>query len=100
PSVLLDNVDNMWDFDLATGWHQYRGDPAVSTTVWYRSGSPKCAPWTNQFGWQSDEVDELIDAAAFESDSEKRRELYVSLSRKTNEELPLWMAIKREFITG
>ncbi len=98
-SGFLDNVYNKWDFDLATGWHQYRGDPAVSTTVWYRSGSPKGAPWTNQFGWQSDEVDELIDAAAFEIDPEKRRELYVSLSRKINEELPLWMAIEREFIS-
>lgn len=32
------------NFDLATGWHQYRGDPAVSTTVWLRSGSPDGAP--------------------------------------------------------
>lgn len=29
----LSNVYNEWNFDLATGWHQYRGDPAVSTTV-------------------------------------------------------------------
>ncbi|HRO61578.1 MAG TPA: ABC transporter substrate-binding protein, partial [Burkholderiaceae bacterium] len=35
----LKNVYNDWNFDLATGWHQYRGDPAVSTTAWYRSGS-------------------------------------------------------------
>ena len=39
-------------FDIATGWHQYRNDPAVSTTVWYRSGQPKGAPWTNQWGWK------------------------------------------------
>ena len=39
----LSNVYNEWNFDLATGWHQYRGDPAVSTTVWYRSGSPRGA---------------------------------------------------------
>jgi peptide/nickel transport system substrate-binding protein len=39
-------------FDLATGWHQYRNDPAVSTTVWYRSGQPKGAPWTNQWDWK------------------------------------------------
>jgi peptide/nickel transport system substrate-binding protein len=34
------------------GWHQYRNDPAVSTSVWYRSGQPKGAPWTNQWGWR------------------------------------------------
>ena len=29
-------------FDLASGWHQYRNDPAVSTTVWYRSDGSLC----------------------------------------------------------
>jgi len=29
----LRTVYNDWNFDLATGWHQYRNDPAVSTTV-------------------------------------------------------------------
>ena len=36
---------------------QYRNDPAVSTTVWYRSGQPKGAPWTNQWGWQDATID-------------------------------------------
>lgn len=95
----LSNVYNEWNFDLATGWHQYRGDPAVSTTVWYRSGSPKGAPWTNQFGWQSDEVDQLIDAAAFEVDPEKRRQLYAEFATLVNKELPIWMAIEQQFIS-
>jgi peptide/nickel transport system substrate-binding protein len=43
----LRTVYNDWNFDLATGWHQYRNDPAVSTTVWYRSGQPRGAPWTS-----------------------------------------------------
>jgi len=34
--------------------------PAVSTTVWYRSGQPKGAPWTNQWGWQDATVDKTI----------------------------------------
>ncbi|MFM8617044.1 MAG: ABC transporter substrate-binding protein [Alphaproteobacteria bacterium] len=45
----LRTVYNDWNFDLATGWHQYRNDPAVSTTVWYRSGQNKGAPWTNHY---------------------------------------------------
>lgn len=87
------------DFDLATGWHQYRGDPAVSTTVWLRSGSPAGAPWTNQYGWQSDTVDQLIDNAATEIDPEKRKALYAQLVEEVNTQLPLWFVTEREFIS-
>lgn len=95
----LSNVYKEWNFDLATGWHQYRGDPAVSTTVWYRSGSPKGAPWTNQWGWQSEQNDKLIDAAAFEIDPAKRRKLYADWVTLVNKEIPLWMAIERLLIS-
>ena len=93
----LSAVYRDWNFDLATGWHQYRGDPAVSTTVWYRSGSPKGAPWTNQYGWQSDKVDKLIDDAAGELDAAKRKALYAEWVREVNEELPVWMMTERPF---
>lgn len=87
-----------WNFDLASGWHQYRGDPAVSTTVWYRSGSPRGTPWTNQWGWQSDGVDRLIDDAATELDAEKRKSLYADFVRAVNDELPVWMVTERQFV--
>jgi peptide/nickel transport system substrate-binding protein len=87
------------DFDLATGWHQYRNDPAVSTTVWYRSGSPPGSPWTNQFGWQSDEVDQLIDEAASALTPAERKAKYAQFTRKVLEEVPVWMAIERQFIS-
>ena len=89
-----------WNFDLATGWHQYRGDPAVSTTVWYRSGSPKGSPWTNQWGWQSDAVDKLVDEAAAELDPAKRKALYAEWVRAVNEELPVWMLTERQFFAA
>ena len=95
----LSNVYKDWNFDLATGWHQYRGDPAVSTTVWYRSGSPKGAPWTNQWGWESAAIDKLIDSAAFEIDPAKRRKLYGDLATAINTEIPLWMSIERLIIS-
>src|SRR5690606_3317000 len=57
----LHAVYTSFEFDIATGWNQYRGDPHVSTTVWVRSGSPAGSPWTNQYGWQSDKVDQLVD---------------------------------------
>ncbi|GHV50127.1 peptide ABC transporter substrate-binding protein [Deltaproteobacteria bacterium] len=93
----LSAVYKTHDFDIATGWHQYRGDPAVSTTVWIRSGSPAGAPWTNQYGWKSDKIDKLIDDAASEIDPAKRRELYAQLARDVNEDFPLWFATERAF---
>jgi peptide/nickel transport system substrate-binding protein len=95
----LTNVYRDWNFDLATGWHQYRNDPAVSTTVWYRSGSPKGSPWTNQWGWQSDAVDKVIDDAASELDPVKRKALYAEFVRRVNTEVPIFMAIERQFVS-
>ncbi len=95
----LSGVYRDWNFDLATGWHQYRNDPAVSTTVWYRSGSPKGAPWTNQYGWQSDASDTLIDNAAFEIDPARRKALYAEWVRMMHQEVPVYMAIERQFIS-
>lgn len=95
----LSEVYKEWNFDLATGRHQYRSDPAVSTTVWYRSGSPKGAPWTNQWGWQSDAMDQAIDAAAVELDAAKRKQLYREFVQIANSDIPVWMATDREFIS-
>ena len=78
-------------FDLASGWHQYRNDPAVSTTVWYRSGQPKGAPWTNQWDWTDPKIDKIIDDAATEVDAAKRKALYGEFVRGVNTELPIWM---------
>ncbi|MET0722134.1 MAG: ABC transporter substrate-binding protein [Tardiphaga sp.] len=86
-------------FDLATGWHQYRNDPAVSTTVWYRSGQPKGAPWTNQWDWKNDAIDKLIDDAATEIDPVKRKALYAEFVKQANTELPVWMPIEQIFVT-
>jgi peptide/nickel transport system substrate-binding protein len=96
----LTTVYRDWNFDLATGWHQYRGDPAVSTTVWYRSGSAKGSPWTNQWGWQSDKVDQLVDRAAAELDPAKRKALYAEWVKAVNEEIPVWMITERQFFSA
>lgn len=95
----LTRIYTDWDFDLATGWHRFRGDPAVSTTVYYRSGAPRGVPWSNQFGWQSDEVDQIIDDAAFELDPERRKALYGRFVDLVNEDLPVWMATERTAVS-
>lgn len=87
------------NFDLATGWHQYRSDPAVSTTVWYRSGSPSGAPWTNQWDWNDETIDKIIDDAATELDPAKRKARYADFVRRANSELPVWMPIEQIFVS-
>lgn len=94
----LNGVYRDHDFDTANGWHQFRSDPAVSTMVWLRSGSPAGSPWTNQFGWQSDEIDGMIDAAASELDADKRAEMYHEIQARSMEELPVIFAIEHPFI--
>lgn len=86
-------------FDLATGWHQYRNDPAVSTSVWYRSGQPAGAPWTNQWGWTDAAIDKIIDDAATEINPVKRKALYGDFVRRANGELPIWMPIEQIFLS-
>jgi peptide/nickel transport system substrate-binding protein len=98
-SGFLKQVYDEHAFDLATGWHQYRNDPAVSTTVWYRSGQPKGAPWTNQWGWENPTVDKTIDDAATEIDPVKRKALYTDFVKEVNTELPVWMPIEQIFVT-
>ena len=95
----LKQAYNDWEFDLITGWHQYRNDPAVSTTVWYRSGQTRGTPWTNQWGWTDPTIDEIIDDAASETDPAKRKALYGEFVRRANSELPIWTPIEQLFVT-
>lgn len=95
----LNGVYRDHDFDTANGWHQFRSDPAVSTTVWLRSGQPEGTPWTNQFGWKDDEMDQMIDAAASELDPDARAEIYHAIQRKAMEEVPVIFAIEHPFIS-
>ncbi|MEO9894730.1 MAG: ABC transporter substrate-binding protein [Paracoccaceae bacterium] len=95
----LNGVYRDHDFDTANGWHQFRSDPAVSTMVWLRSGQPEGTPWTNQFGWQSDEIDQMIDEAASELDPKTRAGMYHTIQRKVMEEAPVFFAIEHPFIS-
>jgi peptide/nickel transport system substrate-binding protein len=95
----LNGVYRDHDFDTANGWHQFRSDPAVSTTVWLRSGQPEGSPWTNQFGWKSEEMDQMIDAAASELDPGVRADMYHAIQRKAMEEIPVIFAIEHPFIS-
>ncbi|MGB3719649.1 MAG: peptide ABC transporter substrate-binding protein [Proteobacteria bacterium] len=87
------------DFDTANGWHQFRADPAVSTMVWLRSGAPVGTPWSNQFGYKNEKLDQMIDDAASELDPEKRAKMYHEIQRLVMEEVPIIFAIEHPFIS-
>jgi peptide/nickel transport system substrate-binding protein len=67
--------------------------------VWYRSGSPRGAPWTNQWGVTDPELDAIIDSAATELDPARRKARYADFVRRANTELMLWMPIEQLFMT-
>ena len=94
----LNGVYRDHDFDTANGWHQFRADPAVSTTVWLRSGAPVGTAWSNQFGYKSDKMDGLIDAAAAELNPAKRADLYHQVQRLEMTDLPVIFAIEHPFL--
>lgn len=88
-----------WAFDLATDWHIFRADPAISTMAWYRSGAPKGTPISNQWGWVDARADKAIDDAAVELDPVKRKAMYSELVNLLNTEVPMWMSTERQFIS-
>lgn len=94
----LNGVYRDHDFDTANGWHQFRADPAVSTTVWLRSGAPAGTAWSNQFDYKSDKMDGLIDAAAVELQPAKRAELYHQVQKLEMTDLPVIFAIEHPFL--
>ncbi len=94
----LNGVYRDHDFDTANGWHQFRADPAVSTTVWLRSGAPVGTAWSNQFDYKSDKMDTLIDTAAGELDPAKRANLYHQIQKLEMTDLPVIFAIEHPFL--
>jgi len=94
----LNGVYRDHDFDTANGWHQFRADPAVSTTVWLRSGAPVGTAWSNQFDYKSDKMDTLIDTAAGELDPTKRADLYHQIQKLEMTDLPVIFAIEHPFL--
>src|SRR5262249_15010854 len=76
------------------------GDPAVGSTIWYESGVPAGTPWSNQWGWKSDEMDQIIAKALVEIDPAKRKTLYGNFSNVANAEIPVAMTTEQMFISA
>jgi peptide/nickel transport system substrate-binding protein len=86
-------------FDLAVAPPVFRGDPAISTTILVKSGTPAGVGFSNQGGYENKELDALIDKAAQTIDEKARTELYKDFQKKVAADLPLINVAEWGFIT-
>lgn len=86
-------------FDLAIAPPVFRGDPAISTTILVKSGTPAGVGFSNQGGYENKELDTLIDKAAETVDTAARTELYKEFQKKVTQDLPLINVAEWGFIT-
>jgi len=77
------------DFDLAVAPPVFRNDPAISTTILVRSGTPDGVAFSNQGGFVNPEIDALIDEANVTVDVAARTELFKRFQVLVAENLPL-----------
>ncbi len=87
------------DFDLTSGSWTYRNDPAISTTVFYRSGAPDGVPWTNQFAYKNADMDTVIDRAVVELNPERRVALYHQFQKVAMDDLPIIPFVEHGFVS-
>ncbi len=86
-------------FDLAVAPPVFRGDPAISTTILVKSGTPAGVPFSNQGGYANAELDALIDTANTTVDTAARTELFNQFQKLVTADLPLINVAEWGFIT-
>ncbi len=86
-------------FDLAVAPPVFRGDPAISTTILVKSGTPDGVPFSNQGGYKNAALDALIDKANETVDVAARTELFKEFQKLVAEDLPLINVAEWGFIT-
>jgi peptide/nickel transport system substrate-binding protein len=88
------------DFDLAINSPAYRNDPAVSTTILYQGGLPDGVNFSNQWGYDDPEMNQIIADAATEPDPDARIALYHQFQQKAAEDLPIAPLVEFTFTTA
>jgi peptide/nickel transport system substrate-binding protein len=86
-------------FDLAVAPPVFRGDPAISTTILVKSGTPAGVPFSNQGGYANPDIDAIIDQANETVDPAARTELFRQFQKLVAEDLPLINVAEWGFIT-
>ncbi|APZ50587.1 ABC transporter substrate-binding protein [Salipiger abyssi] len=78
------------DFDLTSYTASAGADPAIGVQRFYWSKNIKDGvPFSNGSGYASDEADALLEAAAVETDLEKRKQLYADFQAVAMEDVPV-----------
>lgn len=88
------------DFDLAVGSPVYRNDPAISTTILFQGGLPDGVPFANQWGYDDEQMNQIIADAAVATDPAERTELYNEFQRLAAEQLPIINLVEFNFTTA
>jgi peptide/nickel transport system substrate-binding protein len=86
-------------FDLAVGSPVYRNDPAISTTILYQGGLPAGVPFSNQYGYNSATMNDIIAKAAVATQDAERVRLYMDFQKLAAEDVPLVHVAEFTFIT-
>jgi len=77
------------DFDMTMDTVFNWGDPTIGVARTYLSTNIKPIIWTNTQGYANPKVDELLNAAAVEADSGKRKQLYGEFQKIVTHDLPI-----------
>jgi peptide/nickel transport system substrate-binding protein len=88
------------DFDLAINSPAYRNDPAISTTILYQGGLPAGVSFSNQWGYDDPEMNQIIADAATEMDPDARVALYHQFQQKAADDLPIAPLVEFTFTTA
>lgn len=87
------------DYDLAIGSPVWRNDPAISTTILYQGGLDAGVPFANQWGYDSDAMDDIIARGMTTLDTAERTEVYREFQRQAQEDLPIIFLTHFTFLT-
>lgn len=86
-----------WDHDLTANNNFSWSDPVIGVYRMVMSTNIKHVVWTNTSGYVNEEVDRLLNAAAVETDTNKRRALYVDFQKILAEDIPVYFTVQSEF---
>lgn len=96
----LRRIYTNYDFDMSAISIQTLADPVIGIYRLYSSWSIKPGTiFVNDTHWSSPKTDQLMQAAAVETDPDKRAEMYHQLQRELSEQVPLVWVDELEFVT-
>lgn len=96
----LKRVYTDYDYDFSSNFLYGLPDPVLGVHRQFHSNQIRPGTvFVNAMGWSSDKTDELMNAAATETDAEKRAELYHEFQKLIVEASPIAFMHEMEFVT-